>query len=531
MKSCPWLTGPDCTVFDIKTDDEFSLVEPDEDKEIRQESQVVVRKNELPGNQLPEKAKKFTCWERFIKAVAFLIHVAQSFKKNNETKCKVGWQYCHFYNWEIKQKAEFIVIRQLQDLFYQQELRGFDRNEQLPNDSKILSLAPTLNKDGLLCVGGRLRKANLPIVVKHPVIIPGKSYIAKLLVRRFHNSIHHQGRQFTEGAVREAGYWVTGLKAVVSSVIHHCVVCRKLRGKLSLQRLADLPEDRIICTPPFTNVGVDCFGPWEVVARKTRGGVAQNKRWAVMFTCLTSRAVHIEVVETMSSSSFINAMRRLIAIRGKVKLFRSDQGSNFIGAIGDDKVQTYLLKNEAEWKLNPPHSSHMGGVWEKMIGVTRKVLDGILYNYKGKSLSHEVLVTFMAEAMAIINSRPLVPLTTDPDEVSYLSPALLLTQKHGCIEEIAVDDNVSNMFQAQWKMVQVLANQFWKQWRIHYLQTLQQRRLWKKEQRNFRVGDIVLLREKNVKRNQWHLGIITQTFTSDDGYVRKVNLQLPSTNS
>ena len=102
--------------------------------------------------------------------------------------------------------------------------------------------------------------------------------------------------------------------------------------------MADLPLDRLIPGPPFSSVGLDVFGPWPVVTRKTRGGSAQSKRWAVLFTCLTTRAVHIEVIEDMSSSCFINALRRFIALRGPVKLFRSDKGTNFVGAVDDLRV-------------------------------------------------------------------------------------------------------------------------------------------------------------------------------------------------
>jgi hypothetical protein len=86
-------------------------------------------------------------------------------------------------------------------------------------------------------------------------------------------------------------------------------------------------------SPPFTNVGVDAFGPWTIVSRRTRGGYANSKRWAIMFTCLVTRAVHIELVEEMSSSAFINAVIRFTSVRGKVKLFRSDRGTNFVGAV------------------------------------------------------------------------------------------------------------------------------------------------------------------------------------------------------
>lgn len=201
--------------------------------------------------------------------------------------------------------------------------------------------------------------------------------------------------------------------------------------------MANLPQDRLEPGPPFTNVGVDCFGPWEVLARRTRGGHANSKRWAVMFTCLTTRAVHIEVVEELSSSSFIMALKRLIAIRGPVSHFRSGRGTNFVGSIEDlgiqainvedCKVKEYLRNSNSTWLFNPPHASHMGGVWERVIGITRRVLDSLLMNGIKNKLTHEMLVTFLAEALAIVNSRPLVPLTSDPDDPTPLTPSLLLT--------------------------------------------------------------------------------------------------------
>lgn len=201
--------------------------------------------------------------------------------------------------------------------------------------------------------------------------------------------------------------------------------------------MANLPQDRLEPGPPFTNVGVDCFGPWEVLARRTRGGHANSKRWAVMFTCLTTRAVHIEVVEELSSSSFIMALKRLIAIRGSVSHFRSDRGTNFVGSIEDlgiqainvedCKVKEYLRNSNSTWQFNPPHASHIVGVWERVIGITRRVLDSLLMNGIKNKLTHEMLVTFLAEALAIVNSRPLVPLTSDPDDPTPLTPSLLLT--------------------------------------------------------------------------------------------------------
>ena len=112
-----------------------------------------------------------------------------------------------------------------------------------------------------------------------------------------------------------------------------------------------LPEDRLHPGPPFTFIGIDTFGPWPIIHRKTRGGCAQQKRWAILFTCLVSRAIHIEVTEKLSSSSFINAFRRFIALRGNVKLVRSDRGTNFIGAIQDLASVLNFLKMAQSTRL------------------------------------------------------------------------------------------------------------------------------------------------------------------------------------
>lgn len=168
--------------------------------------------------------------------------------------------------------------------------------------------------------------------MKNPIILPKQSHVAKLLVGYYHSKVHHQGRQFTEGAIRLAGLWIVGGKRLINSILQDCVTCRRLRGKLEVQKMADLPPERLSTSPPFTYVGLDVFGPWTVVTRRTRGGVAENKRWAILFTCMSIRAVHIEVIESMNTASCINALRRFFAVRGPAKQLRSDRGTNFVGA-------------------------------------------------------------------------------------------------------------------------------------------------------------------------------------------------------
>lgn len=204
--------------------------------------------------------------------------------------------------------------------------------------------------------------------------------------------------------------------------------------------MVDLPQERLKQEPPFTYVGLDVFGPWEVVTRRTRGGSANSKRWAVLFTCMSTRAVHVEVIETMSASSCINAHRRFFAIRGPAKQLRFDHGTNFVGAktnlkaasdVEEESVKTYLCSQRCTWVFNPPHSSNMGGSCERMIGTAHRILDSMLLQAGRSKVSHEILCTFMAEVTAIINSRPLIPVSSDPEAPLILTPAMLLTQKIG----------------------------------------------------------------------------------------------------
>ncbi|KAK0150328.1 hypothetical protein N1851_008573 [Merluccius polli] len=431
--------------------------------------------------------------------------------------CK-GWHFCHTaISVEELLQAKRTVIHAVQEETYAQEYACIKKGEALPKESPLKALDPFIDADGLLRVGGRIREAELQPDEKFPLIIPGKHHIATLLVRPHHQKTQHQGRLFTEGTLRAAGLWIVGGKRRVSSVIFGCVTCRKLRGTPQTQKMADLPADRHSTEPPFTNVGLDVFGPWTVSSRRTRGGLG-----AVLFTCMSVRAVHMEVIE------------RFLAIRGPVKLLRSDRGTNFVSAckelkipsnIDSSSVEKFLLDQGCRWIFNPPHASHMGGSWERMIGVARRILDSMFLQLGTSKLTHEALSTLMAEVAAIINARPLVPVSTDPDEPFILTPATLLTQKVSILSA-PVDDQVKDLHKHQWRQVQHLAHTSWNRWKKQYLSSLQPRRKWQSSKPDFQPGSIVLLKDDQVKRNEWPLGLITQVFPSKDSRVRKVEIRV-----
>ena len=189
-----------------------------------------------------------------------------------------------------------------------------------------------MDNNGVLGVGGRLRRTTLEFGERHPVLMPNKNHVADLIARHYHGQVHHQGRQITHGAIRQAGFWLIGGHNTVTRELSKCVTCKKLRGPAMEQRMADLPADRMEVAPPFTNVGFDVLGPWTISSRKTRGGAANSKRCGLVLTCLRSRAVHIELLETMDASSFICALRRFFALGGPFSILRCDRGTNFVGA-------------------------------------------------------------------------------------------------------------------------------------------------------------------------------------------------------
>ena len=522
-----WLSGPkflhDTHGEEIAIRVEYGI--SDTDAEVRPEISVhktTIENRDQKGKESLGSARfsRFSTWIPLVRGVARLRRRAAVLVRGKQSEDGLNAD-------DLDQARKLILIESQWDSFAD-DITALREGGSVSNSSGLATLDPFLDSDGLLRVGGRLQAAEVGSLEKHPVIISKSHHIATLLVRHHHNASNHQGCHITEGAIRTAGYWIIGGKRLVSSIIHKCVTCRKLRGKLENQKMADMPSDRLDPGPPFSNVGVDTFGPWQVSAHRTRGGQAQSKRWAILFTCLTTRAVHIEVVEELSTSCFINALRRFYAIRGTAKIIRSDAGTNFTGAA--NILDKYLAENGTRWIFNPPHASHFGGVWERMIGISRRILDAILQRMTDKLLTHEVLTTLLAEVSAIINARPLTAVSTDPAEPTLLTPAMLLTQRigseHVSPQNLDVDvDSDRTLYLAHWKKVQALAEAFWRRWRVEYLATLQARRKWTDSKRNIGIGDIVLLKDKDSHRNDWPMAIVSKVIPSTDGLIRKVEVQ------
>ena len=276
----------------------------------------------------------------------------------NKIKKQTSDKQPNLINVEMLENAATVIFRMIQRNSFLEEVKalssGTHNSNGVNRSSSLFKLDPFLDSNGVLRVGGRLRRSKLTSNEAHPVVLPKTSNITEAVVIWSHRTIGHGGRGLTLNNLRKNGIWVLGANAVVRRIIHKCVTCRKLRGKFGDQKMSDLPKERCCEAAPFTHCGVDMFGPF--IVRERRSNL---KRYCALFTCFASRAVHIEVTCTMETDSFIQALHRFMARRGKVRSIRPDNGANFAGTdnelrkvleeMNQERIRDYLLQNGTYW--------------------------------------------------------------------------------------------------------------------------------------------------------------------------------------
>ena len=431
------------------------------------------------------------------------------------------------------QYAEQEIIKYIQKQFFKDELssitKGNAKSSRIKKSSPVFNLDPILS-ESILRVGGRLRKAQLQFNAMHPVILPKHHPVVDLLIRHYHVISGHSGQEYVLSLLREH-YWILKARVSVRKMLRNCFECKRRQQVPGKQRMADLPADRVTPSkPPFTFAGVDCFGPFYV-----KRGRSTVKRYGVIFTCLAIRAIHIEIAHSLDTSSFINALRRFMARRGKPEEMRSDNGGNFKAAEKEikqeiknwnqEQIHEFLLQRDVRWSFNPPFASHMGGVWERPIRTVRKVMSALV---KEQVLDDEGLSTLMCEVECIINGRPLTKVSDDPKDLQALTPnhLLLLRGSPDLPPGVFKKEDVFSI--RRWRQVQYLTDVFWHRWLREYLPSLQERSKWQTSQRNLAVGDLVLLVDENAPRCVWFLARVLELHPNEDGCVRQVKVKTRS---
>ena len=395
---------------------------------------------------------RFSKWTKLMRSMAFVIRFIKNLRSKQRGKLELD---------DINQ-AQIYLFRKSQEKSFKDAIKDMKQHRPLSKKDRLLCLSPFF-ESGLLRVGGRTKRSLLPFDAKHPIILDSKEHSIQLYIQKCHEICMHIGVEYTRNYIQQRCH-ILGIRLFLRSLAFKCFDCRRFRAQGLQPPMADLPDIRFQETQSpvvFTNVGVDYLGPFAVVHR-----VTEVKTYICLFTCLVTRAIHLEVAEDLSTDKCLTAIRRFIARRGQPRLFLSDNGSNFLGArkqirrrplmLDHDYIKDQLLNQSVEWKLNPPSAPHFGGVWERLAQCVKRAL---LLNLGSAKLTPDVFATIVSEAECLVNSRPLTHVRSNHEDDNPLTPNHFLLGRPFCNVPGAVFNETLTLKSSAWTQVkQVLEN-------------------------------------------------------------------------
>ncbi|KAL0859999.1 hypothetical protein ABMA27_010314 [Loxostege sticticalis] len=419
-----------------------------------------------------------------------------------------------------------IIIRYVQHHYFHKEIECIKKGvDYKTNHSCYLKmLHPFIDDKGLLRVGGRLQNSNLPFTKKFPIILPKKCHVTRLIIRNEHLILLHGGLKIVSSSLSQRFFILNSMREI-KSVIHKCITCTRYKAESAKQLMGSIPKERVLQARVFEKVGIDYCGPFEIKQSTIRRSII-------------SKAIHLEVVSDMTSDSFISALKRFISRRGLPSDIFCDNAQTFKGADKQIKELYRLLKNDIfqrtiteyaskrgiQFHYIPAYSAHQGGLWEASVKSFKFHFKRIL---EARTLTFEQLVTLAIEIEAILNSRPLCPMSNDLTDFSILTPGHFLI---GC-PLISLPQpslvNVPNNRLKFWRSIEQFRQHFWRAWSKDYLVSLNKRTKWQNNQPNIKLGSIVLLKDNIVHPQFWPLGRVVRLFPGKDSKVRVIEVMTP----
>ena len=367
------------------------------------------------------------------------------------------------------------------------------------------------------------------------MILPHKHKLTRLIVENEHKRLLHAGCQAVLSSLRQK-FWSISGKSLVRLVIHNCIKCFRANPKTLNYKMGDLPTARVQQDFPFSTCGVDFAGPFNIKEGKTRGRKIV-KAYVCLFVCFATKAVHLELAENLSTEAFLNFLRRFVSRRGRCHNIHSDNGTNFVGAARqlkelqhllrnlekDPKIQSFLSSEMIKWHFIPPKAPNFGGLWERAIKSTKTHMTRILQE---AYLTYEEFYTVLVQIEACLNSRPISPLSEDPNDMTALTPghfligrSITLLPEHDLLH---LKENRLSRYQR----TQALFQHYWKRWHLEYLHNLQQNYKWKENKKSLlKIGSLVVIHEDDLPPLKWSMGRVIATHPGEDEITRVVTIK------
>ena len=458
--------------------------------------------------------KKFSSWRRLIRVTAWIKRLAEKIRLRRNT---LSGREGPLMPEELK-KAEMSWIRSAQ-----RDLKSRMKN------GEFKTLSPFADDKGIIRVGGRIDKAILSYEEKHPVLLPNEHRISLLITSHMHNH-GHPGVATTTAKIRRK-YWILKASKLSKAVKFKCVTCREMAHKAETQLMANLPVLRLAPqTPPFYYTACDYFGPFSVKIGRNK----KAQHYGVIFTCLNTRAVHLEMAVDLTTMEFIQVLRRFFSIRGYPAVLLSDNGSQMVGAARElrEMVQSldshqlcdYCAERGIRWIFTTPAAPHQNGCAEALVKSCKRALK--------KAIGEQVLTPFelytcLLEVGNLVNQRPIGRVPNDPDDGKYLCPNdMLLGRTTSEVPQGPFNDTKNPRRRVEF--VQKIVDSFWHRWSRDVLPALVTRKAWHTERRNVEVDDLVVMADNNANRGKWTIGRVIEVHPGTDGRVRNVKVKTPA---
>lgn len=468
---------------------------------------------------------KFSSYSKLINVMSFILRFINNMKIPQSQQLLTP----HITLSEMR-NANHILIKHIQSLSFEREISLLKAGKPIFNSLRKLSLF--IDAKGLLRVGGRLRHSNLKFNTKHPILLPKDHIFVKLLVSHYHTSHCHVGANTLISILRQE-YWILSVRRLASTITFKCISCYRVKANSKPPYMADLPLDRVSQARPFAGTATDFAGPFLVKSSLLRNAKSV-KAYLCVFVCLSTKAVHLEVVSSLSLEAFIAAFSRFVSRRGLPSLMRSDNGTNFVGAnkhlkeLNDFLIQNQytladsLKRRNITWLFNPPSAPHMGGLFEAAVRSAKTHLNRTIGN---QILTYEELSTVFCKIEAVLNSRPLAATSNDPNDLEMLTPGhFLIGQPLAALPEHPWKDTKLNKL-SRFQLLQSITQHFWNRWHTEYLSTLQARNKWTQHSEALNLNDLVLIKEEHSPSLHWKRGRVIKLLPGKDGVIRSVELK------
>ena len=473
--------------------------------ELKRNKELVAKTSGIIKDTLEARiqAERFSSWRRLVFTTARILQLYKRYKSQQKSR-----------------ELEPETLEEAKILWFKDAQKKIQISEHV-------KLRPRV-QDGMIMVGSRTERWMAGTWNKQEfILLPKEGHISEIIAREVHENGGHLGEAATVAKIR-ARYWILGVRKLVKEIIRRCVKCKVKLKRLEGQQMSTLPIERIKPCPAFTNIGVDYFGPFRVkgeVQKRVTG-----KCFGVLFTCLVSRAVHLDIAGDYSTDEFLHTLRRFASIRGWPRKIISDRGTNLVGASNElkemmkkvdwGKVEKQSLINESEWSFSPADAPWYNGATEALVKATKRALNAAIGE---NTMRFSELQTVMLEAAQLVNQRPIGDCPKSPDEQTYLCPNDLLLGRASPRTPQIQFETVTSSYR-RFNFTQSVITTFWRRWIREAFPNLVIEHKWHVERRNLRPGDVVLIQDANAVRGHWRKALVERAIPSEDGKIRRATL-------